>query len=244
MAERATTAPVLVTGANGHVGSHVVKELLKRGYEVRATVRNPEAKTNEFLTDGTLHEDAPTKVKLVKGDLNKEEGWAEAVKGVELIIHVASPVDFNVKLSEDEIVGTACSGNRVVLTAAIAEGCKRVVITSSLVAVMEGYEQERYDNGPVFTEQDYSVEEKTKNYSRSKTAAERVSREVGEGKIELSWICPGLVVGTCTNRSCSWVTHCRQHAAPAPGVNRVLKVAGTALSAAEQVSSFIFLVCI
>ncbi|MCC5940565.1 MAG: NAD(P)H-binding protein [Balneolaceae bacterium] len=60
----------LVTGATGHIGGHIVTELLKNGYRVRALTRNPEKA------------DFPEEVDVVSGDLNKPETVAPAFEGV------------------------------------------------------------------------------------------------------------------------------------------------------------------
>ena len=62
--------PILLTGASGYVGSHLLDELLARGRRVRALVRNPDAA------------DLPPQVRRLKGDAVKGEGLAEALAGV------------------------------------------------------------------------------------------------------------------------------------------------------------------
>jgi NADH dehydrogenase len=69
---------ILVTGANGYVGSHVVKRLAASGRPVRAMVRRPQ----EYP--------APAGVEVVLGDLNKPQTLGAAVDGVEAIIHAAA----------------------------------------------------------------------------------------------------------------------------------------------------------
>jgi len=62
--------PILLTGASGYVGSHLLDELLARGRRVRALVRSPE------------NADLPAEVQRLRGDVVKGEGLAEALEGV------------------------------------------------------------------------------------------------------------------------------------------------------------------
>lgn len=84
----ASTSTVLVTGANGYVGSWVVKTLLDQGYSVRAVVRS-ESKVNEMK--GLFPEEDQLEFSLVK-DLGVEGAFDDAVKGVDAILHLASPL--------------------------------------------------------------------------------------------------------------------------------------------------------
>jgi uncharacterized protein YbjT (DUF2867 family) len=69
-----TTAPVLVVGATGNVGRHVVKHLVKSGHRVRALTRDPD-KAARLLG---------TEVEIVKGDLDDPASLAPALEGVEV----------------------------------------------------------------------------------------------------------------------------------------------------------------
>jgi nucleoside-diphosphate-sugar epimerase len=73
---------VLITGANGFVGSHIVDALLRNGYAVRAMVRT--------TSDLTFLEEKP--VELVHGTLGDRESLANAVKGADLVVHNAGVV--------------------------------------------------------------------------------------------------------------------------------------------------------
>ena len=77
----ATIMPVLVTGATGFIGAHVVKELLSRGVRVRAMVRDLSL-AKMFEHDNNLE--------IVKADLFDIESLRSAVDGCKEVIHCAA----------------------------------------------------------------------------------------------------------------------------------------------------------
>ncbi len=90
---------VLVTGGNGFVGSHCVKKLLERGCKVRTSVRDLKKK-EKYQKLYSLVPDKSKNLEIVEGDLVDEEVWNDLVKGVDYVLHVASPFYFNTKNSE------------------------------------------------------------------------------------------------------------------------------------------------
>ena len=128
---------VLVTGASGFVGSHVILKLLDAGYTVRATVRSPDKERGVRL----MLENAGTKTEgwlsFVVADLLRDKGWAEACAGCDYVIHVASPM--TATKNEEEVIRPAVDGVLRVLRAARDAGVKRVVFTSTCGAIYYGY---------------------------------------------------------------------------------------------------------
>ena len=122
---------ILVSGANGYIGIHVVNELLKEGHRVRGTVRSvKDPKKIESLR--ALAKDIPDRLELVEADLEKPETWKSAVKGCTRVIHVASPLPVEMPSDEQELIRPAVAGVVNVLNAAVDEpSVKRVVLTSS-----------------------------------------------------------------------------------------------------------------
>jgi len=163
---------VLVTGAAGYIAGHVVAELRSHGYDVRGTARRPGADT-------------------VVADLERDDGWAEAVDGCEYVVHVASPFPRGVPKSDDELVRPAVDWTLRVLRAAKEAGVKRVVVTSSVAAVSAGHAETR-----LRTEDDWSVVERADAYEKSKTLAERAAWDFAdEHGLELVAVNPGMVLG-------------------------------------------------
>lgn len=186
---------VLVTGANGYLGTRIVVTLLDAGHPVRASVRNQD-RAAELLADLARAGHDGRGVRVVETQLDSDGGWAEAVAGVRHVIHVASPFPAGTPEHEDEIVVPARDGALRVLRAARDEGVSRVVLTSSYAAV--GYSPTA-EGDAVLTEEDWTdPAADLQPYIKSKTVAERaawdfVAREGGD--LELAVVNPVGIFG-------------------------------------------------
>ena len=121
---------VLVTGADGFIGSHLTEMLLEQGYDVKAFTYY-----NSFNTWGWL--DTLPKVKLdqieiFSGDIRDPNGVYEAMQGVDQVFHLAAliaiPFSYH---SPDSYVDTNIKGTLNVLQAAKRQQTSRVLITST-----------------------------------------------------------------------------------------------------------------
>ena len=183
---------VLITGASGFIAGHCILEMLSHGYEVRGTLRDA-ARGEAIKTILANHTDRTEALEFVSADLMDEGSWVEAARGCEGILHVASPVPVVQPEDEDEVIIQARTGTLNVLKAATANGIKRVVLTSSVAAVMSG----NRDSG-TFTDQDWTDLSRTdlSPYVKSKTVAEKAAWEYAkENELELVAINPALVLG-------------------------------------------------
>jgi dihydroflavonol-4-reductase len=184
---------VTVTGAAGFIASHVVRELLERGYRVRGTVRSV-AKQKELSHLRGLP-GAAERLELVEADLLADGSFDRAVAGAACVMHTASPYVIDVKDPQRDLVDPAVKGTRNVLTSCAAEPCvKRVVLTSSMAAVTDEPESDR-----VLTEADWNEKSSlTRNpYYYSKTLAERAAWDfVKQARsFDLVVVNPFMVVG-------------------------------------------------
>lgn len=121
---------VLVTGADGFIGSHLAEELVKRGYSVKAF-----ALYNSFNTWGwldTLPKDVMKNIEVFTGDVRDPNGVRTAMQGVDEVFHLAAliaiPFSYH---SPDSYVDTNIKGTLNVLQAARDLGTARVLVTST-----------------------------------------------------------------------------------------------------------------
>ncbi len=123
-------AKVLVTGADGFIGSHLTELLVEKGYEVRAF-----AFYNSFNTWGwldTLPASIMDHVEVFTGDIRDPNGVREAVKGCAAVFHLAALIAIPFSYySPDSYVDTNIKGTLNVLQAARDFGTGRVLITST-----------------------------------------------------------------------------------------------------------------
>lgn len=121
---------VLVTGADGFIGSHLTESLLKKGYDVKAFTMY-----NSFNTWGwldTFPKEKLNDIEIFSGDIRDPNGVKEAMKGVDAVFHLAAliaiPFSYH---SPDSYVDTNIKGTLNVLQAARALETERVLITST-----------------------------------------------------------------------------------------------------------------
>lgn len=222
MAIDPTSTKILITGANGFIGLHTVLHFLKAGYNVSATVRTKEQGENVRKTIAK-HTDTQ-KLEFVYADLLRDEGWDQAVAGCDFVLHVASPYPAEAPKDENELIRPAREGTLRVLRAAQKAGVKRVVLVSSMAAVISGHERENRE----FNESDWTDISKTDYaYAKSKTLAEQAAWEFvksAETKagMELVSINPSNVFGpVLDNRhhtSTEWFGTLMRH--EVPGLSR------------------------
>lgn len=121
---------ILITGADGFIGSHLTEALVRQGYKVRAFVLY-----NSFNSWGWLDHCAPDvkgQFEIFSGDIRDPHGVKEAMKGCEAVLHLAAliaiPYSYH---SPDTYVDTNVKGTLNVLQAARELGVKRVIHTST-----------------------------------------------------------------------------------------------------------------
>lgn len=191
------TDTVLVTGATGFIAKHIVAELLRRGYQVRGTARDP-AKGQDNVRRAVERAGVDARaVELVGADLLGDNGWDEAVRGCRYVMHVASPFPITQPADADEVIRPAREGALRALRAATKSGVERVVMTSSTVAIMY---TSAHRPGHVYSETDWTDPTRTDitPYIASKTLAEEAAWDFVRttvGAPQLAVINPAFVQG-------------------------------------------------
>jgi len=192
--------PILVTGGTGYLASWIIKQLLDEGKEVRTTVRNLSQKDKSAHLTGLAVKSKGT-LTFFEADLLKKGSFTEAMAGCELVIHTASPFKISgLKNAQKELVEPALEGTRNVLESVNStESVKRVVLTSSIVAIYgDAVDIQKTANG-IFTEEDWNFSSSVDHqpYPYSKTLAEKLAWEMAgkQNRWDLLTINPGFIMG-------------------------------------------------
>lgn len=180
---------VLVTGASGFIAKHIVRELLDKGYEVRGSIRSEkrQAEIEELFPDANIE--------FVELDLLEDDGWDEALEGVDVLMHTASPFPNGSPDDPQVLIRPAVDGTLRALRAAKAAGVNRVILTSSCAAIYKDSAKapEQQSTEENWTDPDASF---VTAYEASKTLAERAAWDFAdENSLDLTTINPGAVLG-------------------------------------------------
>ena len=135
---------VFVSGGSGYIAMYCIKILLEKGYDVITSVRK-ESQIDLIKKSLHKHNVALENLKFTILDLLKDEGWDDALKGCEYVLHVASQV-IPGDVDEDSLVKPAVEGMTRCLKAAIKNGAKKFVQTSSYAAIYGNDKSEHGDN--------------------------------------------------------------------------------------------------
>jgi len=130
MNSKANSLSVLVTGADGFIGSHLTEALVRQGHKVRAFVQY-----NSFNTWGWLDHcsnDIKGQFEVFAGDIRDPHGVKKALKGCDTVLHLAAliaiPYSYH---SPDTYVDTNIKGTLNVLQASLELGIRRLIHTST-----------------------------------------------------------------------------------------------------------------
>lgn len=187
---------VLVTGISGYVGQHCAAELLRNGYKVKGSVRNV-SKSEEVAKGIAKVVDPTDQLEFCELDLLKDDGWEEAMIDCDYVLHVASPYIGKVPKDENELIKPAVEGTLRALKAAQKTGVKRIVVTSSMVAMLGDVNKSIEIDQHTWT--NVHANHATP-YVKSKTLAEQsawefINNQEGENKLEMVVVNPGPVYG-------------------------------------------------
>jgi dihydroflavonol-4-reductase len=182
----------LLTGISGYIAMHCAKELLKRDYYINATVRNLDKVEDIKNALSALSLDV-NKIQFFQADLLSDDNWEDAMADCEYVMHVASPYPLNQPKDESVLIKPAVEGTERVVSLAIKNNVKKIVLTSSVVAVSVGHTKKEY------SEEDWSFADKPiAAYAKSKTLAEKKAWELiknADTDTKLTVINPSGVIG-------------------------------------------------
>jgi len=193
--------PVLVTGGSGFVASHLVRQLLERGYRVHTTVRSF-ARSAKVRPLREMQDCFPGRLELFEADLLVDGSFGEAMRDCEIVFHVASPflMPEKIKDAQKDVVEPAVTGTRNVLGAIDGTPTvKRLVFTSTVGAIFGDYVDVMAMEGNVLSERYFNQTSTVENnpYHYSKTMAEKVAWAAAESQNRWQMVAvnPGLVLG-------------------------------------------------
>jgi 2-alkyl-3-oxoalkanoate reductase len=171
---------VAVTGATGMVGSHLVKHLLQRGYDVVATIRS----SSDIRALSAL--EPAEKLTIKQADLFKQEGLVEAFAGVDVVVHAAGAV--NPLAPRKTIYNVNVQGTKIVLAAAQQCGAKQFIHISSLSVITGRSDQYgTKDDAPLLPCGD--------PYPDSKIEAEKLLCGFDSPEFHITCLRPGFIYG-------------------------------------------------
>ncbi|TYJ55785.1 hypothetical protein B9479_003563 [Cryptococcus floricola] len=148
---------VLLTGITGFLAAHIAHSFLKHGWTVHGTLRSNSKRTAVEAVPEYAPYLASGHLKLFAVGPLESADWSAAIKGVDSVVHTASPVDFGQDDFRENHLKPAVYGTKGVLQAAAKEaGIKSVVVTSSIGAVGEWRYHPTELKGRTFTENDWN----------------------------------------------------------------------------------------
>ena len=179
----------LVLGANGHLGNNLVRELLKEGHAVRASVKNL---SNRTPFEGLACE-------LVKAELMDKSSLKKAMNGVDVLYAAAAVYRLWAVDVEKEIINVNIQGTRNAIEAAVESGVKKVVYISTMLAADHGRDPIDGQGWNANTSEPYRA---------SKTEAEKLAwRLAKQHGLWMVSILPSALLGP----------HCYGHMTPSMG---------------------------
>jgi nucleoside-diphosphate-sugar epimerase len=186
---------VCVTGAAGFIASHVIVDLLDDGNLVHATVRDLTQEAKRSHLDA-LKDRYPGKLELFEADMLEPGSLDAALEGCDALIHTAAAVLLAAAEPQKQIVDVAVRGTQNALdSVARTPSVKRIVMTSSIAAVMSYDQQDKtYTEDDWCTSDDLSLDP----YGMGKTQSERLLWEFADkhsDRVQAVAINPSVVIG-------------------------------------------------
>ncbi|KAF5364628.1 hypothetical protein D9758_005635 [Tetrapyrgos nigripes] len=189
-----TPNTVLITGASGFVGAHILKETLEQGYNAVVLARGSKA---PYIKNSPASAKYGDRLRVIEvDDIFKQKLNKEVFRGVDALIHVATP--FPGSVPTEEIISITVSGTLNIIEQAEEAGIKNIIFTSTLATIRnpEGnYKNDAWN--PITKEQALASNDFMTIYSASKKYAELAIWEWAEKHphVEITVINPPLIAG-------------------------------------------------
>jgi len=168
----------LVTGASGFLGSHVTRQLVSRGEDVRVLLRP--SSTNRAIADLSLE--------YVTGDLRDPASVARAMQGARRVFHVAADYRLWARRKQD-IYDSNVGGTKNLLDAAVRAGVEQFIYTSTVATIAVDRPQLPDEST------DARLEEMVGHYKRSKWMAEQEVLKAAKAGLPAIVVMPTTPVG-------------------------------------------------
>ncbi len=168
---------VVVTGATGHIGNVLVRDLIDRGYEVTSMVLNE--KDKEVLKD--------LNTKLVYGDVRKIETLVKAFENAEIVFHLAGIIEIG-RGNKKNVRAVNVEGSKNVVAACKMAHVKKLVYTSSVHAIPE-------KEGIISEITEFSPKLVKGTYAKSKAEATNYILKSNSQDLEVIIVHPSGVIG-------------------------------------------------
>ncbi len=187
---------IFVSGGSGYIALHCISKLISKGFYVKTSLRSMD-RQSEVISSLSKVIDCTNKLEFCELDLMKDEGWNEAIKGCDYVLHIASPLMLGFPKNPDEIIKPAVNGLKRAIQSAVKNKVKRFVMTSSFAAIGSGSKTKTKFNDDDWT----NLNNPDLNpYNISKTKAEMVLWDYinnldEDQKIEVCTINPTVVIG-------------------------------------------------
>ena len=184
---------VLVTGASGFIAMHCINELLNAGYTVKGSLRD--MRREDEVRKSLKNDSDNYNLHFCKLDLLKDNGWNEATRDCDYVLHIASPFTIEEPKNESLLIKPALEGTIRALNASKnSSKVKKFILTSSMATIAYGHDKD------LCTPEDWT--DLTKNvgsYVKSKTIAEKAAWDFihsdNEHSFSMTTIHPGMVFG-------------------------------------------------
>lgn len=184
--------PILITGGSGYLASWIVKYLVEAGYYVRTTVRNRQDE-RKIAHLKRIAAAGPGRLEFYDADLMRHGDFNNPMRGCEIVIHTASPFLIGkIKDPQRQLVDPALEGTKNVLySAGETPSVKRVVMTSSAVAVYAEAREIMDQSSGAFDERNWNLisDLHYDPYGYSKTLAEKEAWIIANQQRQWDLVC-------------------------------------------------------